>query len=185
LNGSVTTTSDSTDRLRAAGLRVTAPRLAVLDSLEGLPHASADAVFARVALGLPGTSLQAVYGVLAALTGAGLVRRIEPAGSAALYELRTGDNHHHVVCSVCGTVADVDCVVGHAPCLTPSNDSGFTVQTAEVTFWGLCPACRDAEDAPLDGEATGGTGATGGAGATLGTGATVDATGLADAGRAS
>jgi Fe2+ or Zn2+ uptake regulation protein len=169
----MTTTSESTDRLRAAGLRVTAPRLAVLDALDGLPHASADTVFARVALGLPGTSLQAVYGVLAALAGAGLVRRIEPAGSAALYELRTGDNHHHVVCTVCGSIADVDCVVGHAPCLTPSNDSGFTVQTAEVTFWGLCPACRDAEDASLDGEATSSTGAT------------VDAGLLADAGRAS
>lgn len=184
----MTTTSESTERLRAAGLRVTAPRLAVLDALDGLPHAPADVVFARVALGLPGTSLQAVYGVLAALTGAGLVRRIEPAGSAALYELRTGDNHHHVVCSVCGSVADVDCVVGHAPCLTPSNDSGFTVQTAEVTFWGLCPACRAAEDAPLDGEVVTGPAdagvpvldATGLAGAT-----TLDATGLADAGRAS
>lgn len=164
--------TQSTERLRAAGLRVTGPRLAVLDALEGLPHAPADVVFARVALGLPGTSLQAVYGVLAALTGAGLVRRIEPAGSAALYELRTGDNHHHVVCSVCGSVADVDCVVGHAPCLTPSNDSGFTVQTAEVTFWGLCPACRAAEDAPLDGEVVTAPGGR-------------DAADLADAGRAS
>jgi Fe2+ or Zn2+ uptake regulation protein len=173
----MTTTSESTDRLRAVGLRVTAPRLAVLDALDGLPHTPADAVFARVALELPGTSLQAVYGVLAALTGAGLVRRIEPAGSAALYELRTGDNHHHVVCSVCGGVADVDCVVGHAPCLTPSNDAGFTVQTAEVTFWGLCPACRDAEDAPLDGEAV--------SAAAIEHGAALDATGLADAGRTS
>ncbi|TWX35029.1 transcriptional repressor [Frigoribacterium sp. ACAM 257] len=178
----MTTTSESTERLRAAGLRVTVPRLAVLDALDGLPHAPADAVFARVALGLPGTSLQAVYGVLAALTGAGLVRRIEPAGSAALYELRTGDNHHHVVCSVCGGVADVDCVVGHAPCLTPSNDSGFTVQTAEVTFWGLCPSCREAEDAPLDGEVVTGLPE---AGAPLLDAAALDATGLADAGRAS
>jgi Fe2+ or Zn2+ uptake regulation protein len=143
------------DRLRGVGRRVTAPRVAVLQALEGMPHAAADVVFAKVALALPGTSLQAVYGVLAALAGAGLVRRIEPAGSPALYELRTGDNHHHVVCTVCGDVADVDCVVGHAPCLTPSNDAGFTVQTAEVTFWGLCAACRDADDdVPLDAEAT-------------------------------
>ena len=146
----MTTTSESTERLRAAGLRVTAPRLAVLDALDGLPHAPADVVFARVALGLPGTSLQAVYGVLAALTGAGLVRRIEPAGSAALYELRTGDNHHHVVCSLCGAIDDVDCIVGEAPCLAPSDTSGFLVQTAEVTFWGLCPDCRAREGAAGD-----------------------------------
>lgn len=140
----MTTISDDATRgaLRGAGLRVTEPRLAVLAALEGRAHAPADAVFAAVAPRLPGTSLQAVYGVLAALTGAGLVRRIEPAGSAALYELRTGDNHHHVVCTMCGNVTDVDCVVGHAPCLTPSNDSGYFVQTAEVTFWGLCPDCR-------------------------------------------
>jgi Fur family ferric uptake transcriptional regulator len=138
-------TDDPREALRSAGLRVTEPRLAVLRALEPSPHAAAEQVFARVALDLPGTSVQAVYGVLNALTGAGLVRRIEPAGSAALYELRTGDNHHHVVCGVCGSVADVDCVVGHAPCLTPSSDSGYLVQTAEVTFWGLCPACRAAE----------------------------------------
>jgi len=150
-----TETTTPGERLRSAGLRVTAPRVAVLEALDGMPHASADVVYAKVALALPATSLQAVYGVLAALAGAGLVRRIEPAGSAALYELRTGDNHHHVVCTVCGDVADVDCVVGHAPCLTPSNDAGFTVQTAEVTFWGLCASCRDADDdAPLDAEAT-------------------------------
>ncbi|ROS60940.1 Fur family ferric uptake transcriptional regulator [Frigoribacterium sp. PhB160] len=167
------TTTPAHALLRDAGLRVTAPRLAVLAALDGLPHASADAVFGRVALALPGTSLQAVYGVLAALAGAGLVRRIEPAGSAALYELRTGDNHHHVVCTVCGDVADVDCVVGHAPCLTPSNDAGFVVQTAEVTFWGLCSRCRDADDdVALEAEAVSATGAVG-------------AEGLEGAGRAS
>lgn len=137
--------------LRAAGLRVTEQRLAVLRALDGHPHAASDEVHAGVVRDLPGTSLQAVYVVLAALTGAGLVRRIEPAGSPARYELRIGDNHHHVVCSVCGTISDVDCVVGHAPCLTPSDSSGFVVQTAEVTFWGLCPACAHGEgetDAP-------------------------------------
>jgi len=139
------------DALRAAGLRVTDQRLAVLAALDGRPHAASDEVHARVAEALPRTSLQAVYVVLAALTGAGLVRRIEPAGSPARYERRIGDNHHHVVCSVCGTVSDVDCVVGHAPCLTPSSDSGFVVQTAEVTFWGLCPSCAAAED-ELDAE---------------------------------
>jgi Fe2+ or Zn2+ uptake regulation protein len=147
-----TTADDATrDALRGAGLRITEPRLAVLAALEGCAHAPADVLFSAVAPRLPGTSLQAVYGVLNALTGSGLVRRIEPAGSPALYELRTGDNHHHVVCSTCGAIADVDCVVGHAPCLAPSNDSGFFVQTAEVTFWGICPECRAAElDQPLE-----------------------------------
>jgi len=131
--------------LRAVGLRVTEQRLAVLRALGELPHASADQVRTRVERDLPGTSVQALYVVLAALTGAGILRRIEPAGSAALYELRTGDNHHHVVCSLCGAVEDVDCVVGEAPCLTPSSTSGFAVQSAEVTFWGLCPSCQAAE----------------------------------------
>lgn len=140
--------SDASERLRAAGLRVTAQRIAAVEALGPLSHATADDVFERVATSLPGTSLQAMYVVLAALTGAGIVRRIEPAGSAARYELRTGDNHHHVVCSLCGAIDDVDCVVGEAPCLTPSDTGGFLVQTAEVTFWGLCPDCRAAEAAP-------------------------------------
>ncbi|WP_423920086.1 Fur family transcriptional regulator [Frigoribacterium sp. 2-23] len=135
--------------LRDVGLRVTGPRVAVLRALGSSSHLSADAIFARVSVELPGTSVQAVYGVLAALTGAGLLRRIEPAGSSALYERRIGDNHHHIVCSVCGNVADVDCVVGEAPCLTPSHDAGYLVQSAEVTFWGLCPTCRDADDEAL------------------------------------
>lgn len=130
------------DLVRAAGLKVTDPRIAVLQALEGAPHADADSVYGVVRATLPTTSLQAVYGVLGALTAAGLLRKIEPAGSSARYELRTGDNHHHVVCSECGAVEDVDCVVGHAPCLVPSNDAGFTIHTAEVTFWGLCPQCR-------------------------------------------
>lgn len=132
--------------LRSAGLRVTATRIAVLAAVGDRPHASADDVVTAILTDLPNTSPQAVYGVLSALSGAGLLRRIEPAGSAARYERRTGDNHHHVVCSVCGAIGDVDCAVGDAPCLTPSSTDGFTVNTAEVTFWGLCPACAAADD---------------------------------------
>ncbi|WP_400997184.1 Fur family transcriptional regulator [Agromyces sp. GXQ0307] len=133
---------DAAARLRDAGLKVTAPRLAVLDAVVGHGHLDAEAVHARVTDTLPGTSLQSIYNVLGALTEAGLLRRIEPAESPALYESRTGDNHHHVVCTRCRAVADVDCVVGHAPCLAPSDTNGFTIQTAEVTFWGLCADCR-------------------------------------------
>ena len=131
-----------TDLLRQHGLRVTAPRLAVLDALEGRAHLDADEVLQQVRTTLPTVSVQAVYDVLHALADAGLLRRIEPAGHPARYERRTGDNHHHVVCRGCGAVDDVDCVVGHAPCLSPSSSSGFAVEVAEVTFWGLCPACR-------------------------------------------
>ncbi|WP_425402265.1 Fur family transcriptional regulator [Glaciibacter superstes] len=135
------------DRIHAAGLKVTAVRLAVLHALESAPHAGADALFTAVRGDVTGTSVQAVYGVLTSFTAAGLVRRIEPAGSPARYELRTGDNHHHVVCTGCGAVGDVDCVVGEAPCLTPSNTGGFSAQSAEVTFWGLCASCQRAERA--------------------------------------
>lgn len=128
--------------LRAGGLRVTQGRLAVLDALSRLPHADADTVFHAVLPALPGTSIQNVHNVLGDLTAVGLLRRIEPAGSPARYERRTGDNHHHVVCTSCGAVADVDCVVGHAPCLQPGDAAGFAVNTAEVTFWGLCPSCQ-------------------------------------------
>lgn len=133
-----------TELLREHGLRVTAPRLAVLGVLEGAAHLDADEVLQQVRATLPTVSVQAVYDVLHALADAGLLRRIEPAGHPARYERRTGDNHHHVVCRGCGAVDDVDCVVGHAPCLTPSSSAGFAVETAEVTFWGLCPACRPA-----------------------------------------
>lgn len=136
-----TETEGLRDTLRSAGLRATDQRVAVLQALGSHPHADAAAIFGAVVPALPDTSLQAVYGVLSALTDAGLVRRIEPAGSPARYELRVGDNHHHVVCSRCGAIGDVDCAVGHAPCLTPSGTSGFTITTAEVTYWGLCPDC--------------------------------------------
>ncbi|WP_158862224.1 Fur family transcriptional regulator [Leifsonia sp. AG29] len=130
------------DALHGAGLRATRGRMLVLDALDRRPHASAEAVLAEVRDALPGTSIQNVHNVLADLTGAGLLRRIEPAHSPALYERRIGDNHHHVVCTSCGAVADVDCVTGHAPCLTPGETGGFAISTAEVTFWGLCPSCQ-------------------------------------------
>ena len=134
-------TSEFEARLRAASLRVTRPRLAVLAALSNHRHIDTDAVFALVRADLPTVSRQAVYDVLHALTGAGLVRRIEPAGATARYETRVGDNHHHVVCRTCGAIADVDCAVGHAPCLTASDDQGFVVDEAEVVYWGICPDC--------------------------------------------
>jgi Fe2+ or Zn2+ uptake regulation protein len=138
------------EALRARGLRVTQQRLAVLRALSSLPHADADEVHRAVTAELPGTALQAVYVVLGALTDAGLLRRISPAGSPSRYERRVGDNHHHVVCTRCGTVADVDCVHGAAPCLEPSDASGFTITTAEVTFWGLCALCSATAAAGTD-----------------------------------
>lgn len=136
--------------LRSTGLRVTRGRLAVLDALSEHPHSNAEAVLCAILPALPGTSIQNVHNVLGDLTAAGLLRRIEPAHSPALYERRVDDNHHHIVCTSCGAVADVDCVVGHAPCLHPSDAAGFTVASAEVTFWGLCPSCRgSAAKAPL------------------------------------
>ncbi|WP_166981093.1 Fur family transcriptional regulator [Paramicrobacterium fandaimingii] len=136
------TDAEFSTALRDAGLKATAPRRTVLRVLETRQHADAAAIFDEVLRDLPDTSLQAVYGVLSALTEVGLVRRIEPAGSPALYERRIGDNHHHVVCTQCGAVSDVDCVIGEAPCLTPSNTAGFAISTADVTFWGVCPACQ-------------------------------------------
>ena len=129
-------------RLRAAGLRVTAPRHATLEWLVDHPHATADQVGAGVRERLGQISVQSVYKVLAACVDAGLVRQIEPAGHPARFECRTDDNHHHLVCRACGVVADVDCVVGEPACLTPDDDRGFAVDEAEVVFWGTCPACR-------------------------------------------
>lgn len=130
-------------QLRAAGLRVTAPRVAVLGAVAAHPHSDADEIAVAVRSELGSVSTQAVYDVLKACVGAGLLRRIEPAGSPARYETRIGDNHHHLVCRNCGAVTDIDCVVGAAPCLVPSDDHGFAVDEAEVTFWGLCPDCRE------------------------------------------
>ena len=137
----VPTTDDLEGRLRGASLRVTAPRLAVLAAVDAHPHADTDSVIGAVRTELPAVSHQAVYDVLRALTAAGLVRRIQPSGSVARYEARVGDNHHHVVCRSCGTIADVDCAVGEAPCLAASEDRGFVIDEAEVTYWGLCREC--------------------------------------------
>ena len=134
------------EQLRARGLRVTRPRLAVLEVLGGGGHLEVDEIVNQVRGRLDSVSVQAVYDVLGALARAGLARRIEPAGSPARYEARTGDNHHHVVCRGCGTVEDVDCAVGAAPCLDPSDAHGFELDEAEVTFWGLCPACQARRD---------------------------------------
>ncbi|SBS70679.1 Transcriptional regulator FurA [uncultured Mycobacterium sp.] len=133
--------SDLADQLRTAQLRVTRPRIAVLEAVHSHPHADTDTIFGAVRTGLPEVSRQAVYDVLHALTAAGLVRRIQPSGSVARYEARVGDNHHHVVCRSCGVIGDVDCAVGEAPCLTPSEHNGFVLDEAEVVYWGLCPDC--------------------------------------------
>lgn len=139
---STTTRADLADRLRAAGLRVTRPRLAALAEVQEHPHATVDILVSGVRERLGKVSTQAVYDVLRSLATARLVRRIEPAGSPARYEARVGDNHHHVVCRICGAVADVDCATGSAPCLDASNDAGFLIDEAEVTYWGVCPACQ-------------------------------------------
>ena len=136
--------SDIATALREASLRVTAPRVAVLSELRVGQHLTADQVAAGVRGRVGPISTQAVYDVLAALTRAGLLRRIEPAGSATRYETRVGDNHHHVVCRGCGAIADVDCAVGEPPCLDPPDAGGFLVDEAEITFWGMCPACQTA-----------------------------------------
>jgi Fur family transcriptional regulator, stress-responsive regulator len=132
---------DAERLLREAELRVTAPRTAVLAAVHDHPHADTDSLIGVVRERLGAVSHQAVYDVLRALTEAGLVRRIQPAGSVARYEARVGDNHHHVVCRSCGAVADVDCAVGYTPCLTAADDAGFTIDEAEVVYWGQCPAC--------------------------------------------
>ncbi len=134
--------------LRDSGLRATAGRIAILDALETRPHSDAETMFAVVRDALPGTSIQSVHNVLGDLATAGLIRKIEPAGSPARYERRIADNHHHVVCTSCGAIGDIDCTVGHAPCLHPSSTGGFSVHTAEVTFWGLCASCASLTPTP-------------------------------------
>ena len=135
------TTSDCEQMLRDASLRVTRPRVAVLTAVHEHPHADTDAIITAVRADVGDVSHQAVYDVLRALTDAGLVRRIQPMGSLARYEARTGDNHHHVVCRSCGAIADADCAVGTTPCLTASHDHGFAIDEAEVIYWGWCPRC--------------------------------------------
>jgi Fur family transcriptional regulator, stress-responsive regulator len=129
--------------LRSKGLRVTRPRLAVLEVLAGNQgHLGVDQIAEKVRSRLASVSTQAVYDILGAFSRAGLARRIEPAGSPALFEARVGDNHHHVVCRGCGAIGDVDCAIGSAPCLDPAETHGFVIDEAEVTYWGLCPVCR-------------------------------------------
>ncbi|MGM1065448.1 Fur family transcriptional regulator [Saccharothrix sp. Mg75] len=134
-------TSDFEAQLRSVSLRVTRPRLAVLTALRDHPHVDTETVISLVRVDHPTVSHQAIYDVLRALTDTGLVRRIQPAGAIARYESRVGDNHHHVVCRSCGAISDVDCAVGHSPCLTASNDNGYAIDEAEVVFWGTCPDC--------------------------------------------
>ena len=142
------TSTDYSAKLRMADLRVTRPRVAVLEAVHDHPHADTETILTAVRSGLPDVSRQAVYDVLNALTAVGLVRRIQPLGMVARYESRVGDNHHHVVCRSCGVIADIDCAVGDAPCLTPSDDDnvleGFVLDEAEVIYWGLCPNCSTA-----------------------------------------
>jgi Fur family ferric uptake transcriptional regulator len=140
-------TPTTAEELRGAGLRVTAARVALLETVREGDHLDVEALAAGVRDRVGHISLQAVYEALHALTAAKLVRRIEPAGSPARFEGRVGDNHHHVVCRSCGAVADVDCAVGEIPCLTASNDHGFSIDEAEVIYWGLCPACSTTRSA--------------------------------------
>jgi Fe2+ or Zn2+ uptake regulation protein len=137
-------TSELERMLRGASLRVTRPRVAALAAVHEHPHADTNSIIGAVREDLGEVSPQAVYDVLRALTAAGLVRRIHPPGSVARYESRIGDNHHHVVCRSCGSIADVDCAVGTAPCLTAADDHGYAIDEAEVVYWGLCPGCSAA-----------------------------------------
>jgi Fur family ferric uptake transcriptional regulator len=137
-------TPTTADELRQAGLRVTAARIALLQTVRAGDHLDVDTIASQVRDRLGTISVQAVYEALHALTAAGLIARIEPAGSPARFEGRVGDNHHHIVCRSCGVVTDVDCVVGEPPCLTASDDHGFSIDEAQVIFWGLCPNCSTA-----------------------------------------
>jgi Fe2+ or Zn2+ uptake regulation protein len=135
---------DSAELLRQNGVPITAQRLAVLRAVSVRPHATADAIAEEVRTRIGTISRQAVYDALGMLAKKGLIRRIQPAGSPALYEDRVGDNHHHMICRICGKTVDVDCAIGETPCLTAADDSGFQIDEAEVIYWGTCPACRAA-----------------------------------------
>jgi Fur family ferric uptake transcriptional regulator len=132
--------------LRDNDLRVTRPRVAVLDAVYEHPHADTTEIIGTVRADLGDVSHQAVYDVLRALTAAGLLRQIQPSGSVARYESRVGDNHHHIVCRSCGAITDVDCAVGHAPCLAAPDDHGYVIDEAEVVFHGLCPDCSNSSE---------------------------------------
>jgi Fur family transcriptional regulator, stress-responsive regulator len=143
-------TTDPASLLRERGMHVTAQRLAVLRAVSSHPHCTAEEVAERVRSEIGTISRQAVYDALGILADNGLIRRIQPAGSRALYERRVGDNHHHLICRTCGKTADVDCVVGLAPCLTPADRAGYQVEEAEVIFWGKCPECLAASQGSAD-----------------------------------
>lgn len=134
-------TSEDSQRLRVAGLRVTEPRLAVMQAVQARPHADTETILGLTRRALPRVSHQTVYDVLDALTTAGLLRRIQPAGHLARYESRVGDNHHHIVCRTCGLIADADCATGEAPCIEPPDGLGFVFDEAEVIYWGMCSEC--------------------------------------------
>ncbi len=133
--------NDPANLLREQGVQVTAQRLAVLRAVSDRPHSTADDVAEVVRAGIGTISRQAVYDALNILAEKGIIRRIQPAGSPALYEDRVDDNHHHVICRLCGRAADVDCAVGETPCLTAADDSGYQIDEAEVIYWGTCPEC--------------------------------------------
>ena len=139
--------TDPTGLLRARGIQITAQRLAVLRAVGAHPHATADAIAVAARAEIGAISLQSVYDALTVLVGGGLLRRIQPAGSAARFEDRVGDNHHHLICRICGRVVDVDCAVGSAPCLTAVDDQGYEIHEAEVAYWGRCPECIAADSA--------------------------------------
>ncbi|HOZ59471.1 MAG TPA: Fur family transcriptional regulator [Nakamurella multipartita] len=136
---------DVEQQLRDVGLRVTRQRTTVLSAVATHPHADTQSIIDIARRSVPDLSHQAVYDALRALTAAGLLRCIEPAGSVARYETRTGDNHHHLICRTCGAIVDVDCAVGAAPCLTPAQDHGYSIDQAEVLYWGRCPTCVSAD----------------------------------------
>jgi Fur family ferric uptake transcriptional regulator len=146
-------TIDPAVLLRQRGIQVTAQRLAVLRAVSGEPHITADAVAEAVRVEIGAISLQSVYDALAVLVTEGLLRRIQPAGSPARFENRVGDNHHHLICRICGRTVDVDCAVGFAPCLTAVDDSGYEIDEAEVVYWGRCPDCVAKPKAPASAEA--------------------------------
>lgn len=139
---------DQAALLRQRGMQVTAQRLAVLAAVSRTPHSTAAEIAALVRSEIGAVSLQAVYDTLGTLTDRGMIRRIQPAGSPARYEDRVEDNHHHLICRTCARMVDVDCAVGEAPCLTAAEDSGYTIDEAEVIYWGRCPACVAAGDQP-------------------------------------
>jgi Fe2+ or Zn2+ uptake regulation protein len=144
--------SDPADLLRRRGIQVTAQRLAVLRAVADQPHIAADGVVEVVRAEIGAISLQSVYDALAVLVAKGLIRRIQPAGSPARFEDRVGDNHHHLICRVCGRMVDVDCAVGSAPCLIAADDKGYEIHEAEVVYWGRCPDCLAQARAPSDGD---------------------------------